>query len=266
MIKLNGVEIKPTIFPDGTSQIWKINESTFKLRLIQEQHIEWDFENEAEFIHVAQLCDLIKAKGGTVDNLHIPYFPYARQDKEVSNNTTFAKSTFMKLLQTLPVLGISTDDIHSDAYSGRIVHNNDPYMQILDTIGCTQTTLVCFPDNGAKERYEYYDYLGNIKITGGKVNFNMIPYCSFTKVRNQDTGHIERLDLNELINIEGETVLLVDDITDGGMTFKLCAEKLLTLGAKQVNLYTTHGIYSKGVQTLRDSGISRIFNRKGEVE
>ena len=50
------------------------------------------------------------------------------------------------------------------------------------------------------------------------------------------------------------------------MTFKLTAEKLLTCGANSVSLYTTHGIYSKGIQTLRDSGISRIFNRKGEVE
>ena len=29
MIKLNGHEIKPTIFPDGTSQVWKIDDILF---------------------------------------------------------------------------------------------------------------------------------------------------------------------------------------------------------------------------------------------
>ena len=76
MILLNGTEIKPTIFPDGTSQVWKIDESIFKKRLIFEQHIEWEFESEGEFMQVAQLCDLIAAKGGYVDMLYIPYFPY----------------------------------------------------------------------------------------------------------------------------------------------------------------------------------------------
>ena len=105
---------------------------------------------------------------------------------------------------------------------------------------------------GAKKRY-------------GKF-FGKFPNCSFIKERDQSTGFIKNLFLNELVNIEGESVLIIDDICDGGMTFKLTAERLLTLGAKEVNLYTTHGIYSKGVETLKESGINRIFNRKGEVE
>ena len=45
----------------------------------------------------------------------------------------------------------------------------------------------------------------------------------------------------------------------------MCAKELYKLGALEVQLFTTHGIYSKGVQVLKDAGIVKIFNRKGEV-
>ena len=263
MIRLNGHEIKPTIFSDGTSQIWKIDESIFKERLIQEQSIVWDFENEAEFIHLAQLCDLIQAKGGYVDRLHIPYFPYARQDKEISNSATFAKSTFIKLLKGLPnVMGISTVDIHSDAYSREISSESSfRYVQMVQAQ--VHADLACFPDKGAEDRYKHeLRYLSTFSANQLIGNF---PHCSFSKERDQDTGYIKGLYLNESVDPENKTVLIWDDLCDGGMTFKLTAEKLLTMGAKEVILYTTHGIYSKGVQTLLDSGISRVFNYKGEV-
>lgn len=43
-------------------------------------------------------------------------------------------------------------------------------------------------------------------------------------------------------------VLIVDDICDGGMTFTLCAEALRKSfpSTEEVDLYVTHGIFSKG--------------------
>ena len=67
-----------------------------------------------------------------------------------------------------------------------------------------------------------------------------------------------------MVDIQNKTILIIDDICDGGMTFKLTAERLKELGAKEVHLYVTHGIFSKGLETLRESGIDRIFTRKGE--
>lgn len=58
MIKLNGLEIKPTIFPDGTSQIWKIKIDSN----LDNQLIEWEFQHEGELMHVAQLLWLLNSK------------------------------------------------------------------------------------------------------------------------------------------------------------------------------------------------------------
>jgi ribose-phosphate pyrophosphokinase len=213
-------------------------------------HIVWEFENEAELFHIAQLRDLIDS---TTDqkvtvNLHVPFLPYGRQDKSIGNNNTFAIHTFFRILASLRLDTISTLDAHSEI--GKVI-SIFPEKEIDTAFDATSPTLICFPDKGAKDRYGSF--------------FGKFPSCSMTKERDQDTGYIKNLFLNELIEVEGQSVLIVDDICDGGMTFKLTAEKLLTLGAKEVNLYTTHGIYSKGLETLRESGISRIFNRNGEV-
>jgi ribose-phosphate pyrophosphokinase len=49
------------------------------------------------------------------------------------------------------------------------------------------------------------------------------------------------------------------------MTFKLLAKDLLAAGAKSVVLFVTHGLFSKGLQTLKDSGIQRIYAQDGEA-
>lgn len=93
--------VTPTIFPDGTSQVWKLkfnnrdpNKTAFS--------IQWNFESEAEFIHLAQLVTLL-SQHGYVHNLYIPYFPYARQDKAISNSLTFSRNVFLNLLDNLNI-------------------------------------------------------------------------------------------------------------------------------------------------------------------
>jgi len=83
------------------------------------------------------------------------------------------------------------------------------------------------------------------------------------KTRDQSTGHITDYKLSG--EVEGKSVLIVDDICDGGMTFKLLAEELMEAGAVHINLYVTHGIFSKGLRTLFESGIEDVFTRKGRA-
>ena len=36
-------------------------------------------------------------------------------------------------------------------------------------------------------------------------------------------------------------------------------------GAKEIHLYVSHGIFSRGVKLVRSTGIQRIFTKEGEV-
>jgi ribose-phosphate pyrophosphokinase len=255
MIALNSVEIKPTIFPDKTSQVWKIPNLEGVVF-----HINWDFENEAELFYIMQLVQLIRKHNSTIDpviGLRMMFFPYARQDKEITNDSTFALHTFCDILKTLELSYIETQDIHNFSAVADYALNVKNYTsenEIRDTIACCNTDTLLFPDYGAWDRYKKYSL-------GSKVSKVIAD-----KVRDQQTGRIERLTLMGINETDSfGNVLIVDDLCDGGGTFIMAVNELKKYNVKNIDLFTTHGIYSKGTSVLFDAGISRIFNRKGEV-
>ena len=52
--------------------------------------------------------------------------------------------------------------------------------------------------------------------------------------------------------IKGKNVLILDDICDGGGTFMLAGKELLKYKPNNLGLCITHGIFSKGVDTLKE--------------
>jgi ribose-phosphate pyrophosphokinase len=246
MILLNGQEIKPTIFPDKTSQVWKIPIYKF-----MNQDVEWIFEDESEFMHLAQLKDLIDSMGYKT-TLTLNYLPYARQDKEISNNTTFALQTFIKLLNHLKFDAISCLDPHSKmatVYIDNFIYWY-PICSTMNTYHETKSTLICYPDEGAKTKYsEIYE----------------APFIYGEKTRDQESGYIS--DYKIIGNAKDNNVLIIDDICDGGATFVLLAKALKEQGAKEVNMFVSHGLFTKGTKILKDSGINRIFTAiEGEIK
>lgn len=254
MIVINGKTIvHPTIFPDKTSQVWKLDNQ--HLQYVGELRVIWEFENEAELIHLSQLkmlLDNINPKALKV--LEIPYLPYARQDKQVSNRTTFALTPFARLLNTMEWDAVLVFDPHSkiDDLIKNVV-SIQPSKEIEAAIGECQPDLIVYPDAGAQDRY-----------------FRLINIQSICleKTRNQLTGEITGMKVEDFYagqSLIGKTCLMVDDLVDGGATFVGASILLHSLGAKEVDLYVSHGIFSKGLSPLRNSGIKRIFTKNGEV-
>ncbi|MGJ8713927.1 MAG: phosphoribosyltransferase family protein [Maribacter stanieri] len=59
-------------------------------------------------------------------------------------------------------------------------------------------------------------------------------------------------------NVKGKECLIVDDLADGGRTFKFLAEALKKQGATKVFLYVTHGQFNYGFDELKES-IDHIY-------
>lgn len=254
MIYLNGTPLPTTRFPDNTSQVWKL-ENFQDLQKRTYCKIEWDYTHEAELIEIAMLKDLLD-KEEIVSHLHIKYLPYGRQDKEVANDATFALRSFAKLLNSLAFNRVVIMDPHS-LIALELIRNSRaeyPHEQIQYLIQNNYCDLACYPDKGARAKYEevYRSEIGTAFVYG-------------EKVRDQLTGNILKYDLIGGDRVKGQKVLIIDDICDGGMTFKILAKDLLEAGAAEVNLFVTHGIFSKGVRTLRDAGIAHIFTQDGEA-
>ncbi len=249
MIKINDYVVVPTIFPDKTSQVWKLPEEMLHQDIV---HIKWEFENEAEFIHLVQLRYLFKH--AQIVTLYMPYLPYARQDKEIANDKTFALIPFLYLLKGLQFKTIGMFDAHNFSMVESILDNAiniEPEIEINDVVKLTKANVVLFPDKGAYNRYNDLIHDPNICIVVAE------------KVRDQLTGEILKTELTSPV-YKTDRVLIVDDLCDGGATFI----KLMPLikQASEVSLYVSHGIFSKGVQVLKDAGIARIFTKNGEVK
>lgn len=249
MILLNGKPLPVTHFPDNTSQVWKLPEETFTAKTAE---IVWKYSNEAEIMHLAQLQHLlIKRNPDLRINLDIKYLPYGRQDKEVTNESTFALQTFLEIFRNFGFDSIRVRDPHNwDAVRFRCkTEAYYPMGEVYAAIDAVNADILCYPDKGAVSKYskiyEYHDYLYG------------------EKVRDQLTGNITGYTL--VGDPAGKNVLIVDDICDGGATFKILTKDLLANGAKSVALFVTHGIFSKGVRTLIESGIARVFTADGEV-
>lgn len=260
MITLNNVEVNVTMFPDNTSQVWKL-ENLEEAQNSDSVVIRWDFENEAEIFHLMQLCLLLRNSFDWKSKstlLLMRYLPYGRQDKHVSNESTFALTMFADLINQCNFDMVTTVDAHSLEFEKLIVNaeNIKPRDYIKAAHDCISNfetnaynTIFAYPDAGAAIRY----------------NPNREINCIIGhKERDQLTGYITRYKIKG--SPKGRDVLIIDDICDGGMTFKLMSEELMKQGAQSVHLYVSHGIFSKGIQTLRDSGIKRIFTINGEVK
>jgi len=53
--------------------------------------------------------------------------------------------------------------------------------------------------------------------------------------------------------VTGKDCLIVDDLADGGRTFKYLAEALKKQGASKVYLYVTHAQFNYGFEELKET-------------
>ena len=117
----------------------------------------------------------------------------------------------------------------------------------------SNSDTICYPDHGAFVKYmEKLVIPTNIDIVNG------------VKVREPLTGQILSMFING--NCLDKNVLIVDDICDRGGTFIMLSDLLYKNGAKSVNLYVSHGLFTGGAEVLRQHYIERIFTKEGEIK
>lgn len=241
------INLNSTTFPDGTTQVWKLDEMPFGI-----VDVLWQYENELELIKIMQLGLLFKHES-VKSRLIVPYLPYSRQDKDVSNESCFAKATLKPFIENYENVIVS--DVHSDAWNyihkGLLVDAPTGYFRrAIHSIGVPVT--VVFPDQGAYNRYGNDPALLNL------------PYVVINKTRDQLTGKITSIYVDK-ITTDGTRVLpkdylIVDDISDYGGTFLGVAKALINdLEVNSISLYVTHFLGHGEIDRFYNAGIKRIY-------
>lgn len=182
-------------------------------------------------------------------DLTIPYVPYARQDRVCNDGEALSIHVMTSLINNLNCHSVTILDPHSDVTPAlinrvRIIHQADLVSQskhIQDLLKSKPITVIA-PDAGAEKKTR--TLAKALHDTGIEVD---VAFAS--KERDVKTGNILKTIIPD--NVTGKSFLIVDDICDGGLTFTNLAKELKSHGAQDIYLYVTHGIFSKGIQPLK---------------
>lgn len=205
-------------------------------------------------------------KSGKVENIHIylKYLPYSRQDRVCEVGDADSCQIFLDTLKLSGATKVHTLDIHSKAFLRKnldfvesapveicfeqLLCDSEVQRKVLEHRIVTNQLQLIAPDESAVTRVK--DILKAI-LPNDDDRFTNVAH--FEKVREQSTGGIISYKLAKGSKLYGKKLLLIDDICDGGYTFKLASEEIQRKGyqVKAIELYTTHGIYSKGLDSVK---------------
>ncbi len=162
---------------------------------------------------------------------HIPYLPAARADR----GTPFGARVYANMINAAGLDEVVVFDPHSPVAPGlvqniRIVYSAEVLADVLREAGEADAySAVLAPDKGAVERAsKAADALG-------------LPLFTATKTRDFDTGKLTSFEVPQLPR--SGRILVVDDICDGGGTFRGLATAA-GIGRDRLGLWVSHGIFS----------------------
>jgi ribose-phosphate pyrophosphokinase len=257
MIKINNKEIEINYFPDKTQRLhcWP------HLPKNSDIPFEWKYEHDEELITLIFLVHHLRDNGFNGRFiLYLDYIPNSRMDRIYSDEEVFTLKWFCKIVNDLNFAKVFVSDPHSNVSSALLnnVRVDNARAHIIRTIHTIKNEddelILYFPDYSAMKKYTLF--IPSYKYVYGN------------KKRDWGTGKILGIDIVNDYNIDlnGKTILMIDDIVSYGGSMKYGADKLKELGVEKIFAYATHTENSvldrdKGtlIKSLEDGIIEKLF-------
>lgn len=178
----------------------------------------------------------------------IPHYGYARQDRKAASREPITARLVANLLEAAGVDRVITLDLHSNQIQGffdiPVTHLTALYLfgDYFKTKGFDwDNTVVVSPDMGrAKVAKKLSDYLG----------------CEVAIAHKGRPKHNAAEVMGIIGNIKGKTCIINDDMIDTGGTLVGSINKLKDMGAGDIYISATHGIFSgKALERLETAPI-----------
>lgn len=256
MITINGIEISPERFPDGTYCL--LNLPLDKFTTDDAFHFVWKYEHNEELLLLWHLVLHFKdfADKDAEFYLHIQYMPNARMDRIKHTCEVFTLKSTAKMINLMGFDRVYVNDPHSNvtpALLDRCI-TKSPVNAIKAVIDRFTTdgydVVLFFPDAGAMKRY-MDDFKGYRFLYG-------------EKVRDWETGKITSLELKGNFTWTDKEciILMIDDICSYGGTFYYSAKALKEeFPTTKVFSYATHteNIFPRLDQAMEEGLIEEHF-------
>jgi ribose-phosphate pyrophosphokinase len=180
--------------------------------------------------------------------LKLPYLPHGRADRVFEEGNPAPLKVFLECMENCFDEVFLTDP-HSDYYLNwkceinfTVTHQHQCFLETVK--GVQSGDALVAPDKGALSKIYKLQQTLDVRTIATFV-------VEAGKKRDIETGRVVETTL-PVFDYSGKTFYIVDDLCDGAGSFIPLAKKLKELGAKEVNLYVTHGIFAKGLDILRE--------------
>ena len=208
-------------------------------------------------IELLIIVDALKRASAYRVNLVMPYFGYARQDRETRSREPITAKLVANLLEKAGANRVISADLHAGQIQGffdiPVDHlTGGPllasyFKRVLQKEAEAGLVSVVSPDIGGVVRArKFAEQIGNADL------------AIVDKRRSHEVANT--CEVMEIIgNVEGKTAILVDDIIDTAGTMVKAAEALMERGAKEVYACATHGVLSgPAIDRLKSSCIKEV--------
>lgn len=201
--------------------------------------------------------DALRNGGAKHVHLLIPYFGYARQDRQIDENDPVSASLVARLIETAGASSILTVDIHNLrilSFFQNIKASNVP---------CAGLFASYFKDHAAQSGFAPDELTIVSPDKGGvkraEVLRSYFPEASLA-VADKHRPRPNRAEVNDIEGkVEGQLCIIIDDMIDTAGTVVAVSKLLYEKGAKAVYVGATHGIFSgNAVTNLLAAGVKEI--------
>jgi ribose-phosphate pyrophosphokinase len=238
-------EIELSEFPNGETFV-RIKESVrdCDVFVIQSTHRPANHH----IMELLIMIDAMRRASASRITAVVPYFGYARQDRQDKPRVPITSKLIANLLVTAGANRLLTVDLHAPQMVGFFdipVDHLSAAPIIARHIKGHDYGVICSPDvGGIKRAAVYADALG-------------YPLASVMK-RRSDALHVETIDV--IGEVAGKNVLLVDDIVETAETLTTAAKLLKEKGALAIRAAVSHGTLTEGGQEkLKNSPIELLL-------
>lgn len=257
---LQGTNMQPNFtLSNGSYKVWQFHSGEVQVQVNLSstycQQITGSILCSDHLMELLQLVEAIRYADRDCNiELLMPYCAYSRQDRRCNPGESFSLKIFTDLINSCNFSKVTTYDNHSDVSTALI--NNCANKHVADMlyfgkelIDFANYNFLISPDAGA-----------NKKVFDCSKRFNL-PMIRADKQRDTTTGAITHTEVFATAEqLDGATVLIVDDICAGGRTFAELAKAVKLIQPNcTINLFVTHGFFSNGFNAMKEAGISKFI-------
>lgn len=243
-------------YPLGNMELFRFSDGEMQPVINESVRGTYTFLIQSTFAPPSNLLELLltidaakRASAGYITAV-IPYFGYARQDRKDKPRVPISAKLIANLIQAAGADRIMTMDLHADQIQGFFdipvdhLKSEAIFMNYLEKTDLSNVTFASPDVGGVKRARAYAKHFGRELVICDK----------YRKKANEVAG------ITVIGDVQGQDVILIDDIVDTAGTLCKAALALMDKGAKSVKAICTHPVLSgKAYENIESSVLSELI-------